>query len=80
MPEDAALTSLANNPPMMEALKEALLKEFRQIDSDAEYDDVRLGQMYRARIVGVEVVDSVFKRVARLKSGGEKEPRVATHR
>ena len=78
MPE--ILAGLANNPPLMEATKQALLNEFRAAVDEGGRTDIELGQMYRARIVGVQTIETVFKRIAKLKTGAPSEPRVANHR
>ena len=82
MPETSILKVLADNPALFEATKKALLEEFEEVEVmvDSDRSDTQLGQMYRARIVGVQVVEAVFKRIAKLKAGTPSEPRVAKHR
>ena len=74
------LIGLANNPPLLEATKKALLDEFRAVADEGGRSDMELGQMYRARIVGVQTVEKVFKRIEKLKTVAPSEPRVASHR
>ena len=81
MPEfPEILAGLANNPPLFEATKQALLDEFRSVVDEGGRNDIELGQMYRARIVGVQTIEKVFKRIEKLKTVAPSEPRVASHR
>ena len=73
-------TTLADNPALFEAVKKALIDEFHVVESEGGMSDERLGQMYRARIIGVQTVEKVFKDIAKLKSPTPNEPRMARHR
>jgi hypothetical protein len=64
------LKVVADNQALTEALKEVLLEEFLNEDgrTDDALSDAQLGQMFRARLVGIQKVESVFKKIARYRS------------
>jgi hypothetical protein len=63
------LKVIAENPALIEALKTELTDAFLSlnIQTDGGYSDTQLGQMYRARIVGLSVVEDVFKKIAKYR-------------
>lgn len=82
MPETNILKVLADNPALFEALEKELISEFELVDGmvDSDKGDVQLGQMFRARITGINAVNTVLKRIEKLKTITPGEPRVAKHR
>lgn len=68
--ERPALKLVADNPSLTDALREELTEAFLGIgiQTDGGMSDTQLGQMYRARIVGLQVVEDVFKKIAKYRS------------
>lgn len=68
------LQIVADNQALFDALKNTIIDEFEIGETvlDSDHDDVKLGQMFRARLIGVRRVEDAFKRIARLKSPPEK--------
>ena len=63
------LRQLADNEPLLEAVKEEVLKSFRlPLDFRNDAPNELLGQQYRARIEGAKLVESAFDLIARLKT------------
>lgn len=63
---DNILTMIADNPALFAAVKEVVLEHFESSDlrTDEAIDDIRLGQMYRARLVGIQKVEEAFKEIS----------------
>lgn len=76
------LKALADNPALLETVENALLAEFKMEAerTDDSISDERLGQMFRARIVGIQKVQSALKKIRALKSPPEKGERIAKFR
>lgn len=63
------LRLIADNPALTEALRALLESKFlndsKQTD---EVSDQQLGQMYRARLIGLEKIDETFREIAKYKT------------
>lgn len=62
----------------MQALKDALFDEFifDEDRTDNALSNEILGQIYRAKILGMERIDRAFKKIARYKSRPEAAPKI----
>lgn len=70
------LKGLADNGALMEAVKELLLKQFSVDNLTATQADIELGQMVRARLVGIKAVEDAFREIRQYQSNptrGEKQ-------
>lgn len=63
---------------MFEALKDALLEEFMIEDNrtDDALSDEQLGRVFRARITGMQKIESAFKKIARYRSRENDGPKL----
>ncbi len=69
MDDKDILRSIADNQPLFEALKKLLKQQFEQTPrTDDAISDAQLGQMYRARLIGLEKIDQAFREIAVYKS------------
>jgi hypothetical protein len=71
------LKVIADNPALFDTLKKVILDEFEieAPQADLGVTDEVLGQIFRARLVGKNKVESAFKKISNYKtieSGGEK--------
>lgn len=66
------LRTIANDQPLIDALKDAFRQEFDK-PVDTNRNDAELGQMVRARIEGMKAVEEVFRKVSQMKTP-EKKP------
>lgn len=67
--EKNILTTLADNPALIDAVKTVLLKQFelpKEVDPRA--DDTLLGQKVRAYIAGASAVKNAFKEIGQHKT------------
>ena len=73
MKDPQILKLLADNPSLLETLKEFLEAKFdlETHRSDDTISDIQLGQMARARLVGLQKIEEAFKEIARMKSGSQ---------
>lgn len=62
------LSSLANNPPLLAAVKELLLTQFSLTDIDTTVPNEVMGQIVRARVDGRAAVEKAFKEIERYRS------------
>jgi hypothetical protein len=62
------LRSFADNPALMEEVKRLLLDQFSPNGLKATESDIILGQMVRARLVNIEGVEAVFKKIANCRT------------
>ncbi len=64
------LQILADNPNLLAELREVLEKSFLSDSprTDDQITDAQLGQMYRARIVGLQKIDDAFREIAKHKT------------
>lgn len=68
--ERPLLKSLADNPNLLKELRSLLEEQFmvEENRSDDQVSDERLGQMFRARLVGLQKLEIAFKEIAKYKS------------
>lgn len=70
------LTAFADNPALMDAVKELVAKQFEAMpDLSKNPSDELLGQFLRAHVTGLEAIDKAWKELAQYKTIEEK-PRV----
>ena len=62
------LKGLADNPALTDAVKECITKYFSVDKLTSDVADIELGQMVRARLVGLQAVNDAFAEIARYKS------------
>lgn len=66
------LRIVADNPQLMEALKRAILRQFRLDNLGTNYPNEVLGQLTRSRLEGKELVELAFKDISHYKSHDKK--------
>ena len=76
--ERLILKVVADNPGLSDAIKEVLLEEFMLDDerTDDALSDEQLGRVFRARITGMQKIESAFKKIARYKSKDKDGPKI----
>jgi len=62
------LKGIANNPDLLEAVKQTVLDQFVEIPYAEGASDELLGQITRARLVGRQKVEAAFHAIAALKT------------
>lgn len=62
------LSQIADNPQLTEALKAVLLKQFSLDQLDNKPDNEKLGQIVRARLDGVLLVENALREIAKHKT------------
>lgn len=62
------LKSLANNPELLQAVKEEVLSRFSETPYAEGASDELLGQLTRARISGIKKVEDAFRAIESLKT------------
>ena len=70
---DNVLKTLADNPVLTEAVKQVILKYFSNDKLTSDLADIELGQMVRARLVGLQAVNDAFAEIAWHKSTPKQE-------
>lgn len=78
MDNSALLSIIADNPNLIEVLKKLLIDEFEITapQSDLGVTDEVLGQIFRARLVGVNKIESAFKKIREHQTVKEEEVKV----
>ena len=66
------LKTVADNPALIEALKELFLKQFNEEYGNTKLDNESLGQVTRSRLDGIEKINLAFKELETLKTVKEK--------
>jgi len=68
------LKVIADNSTLFDAVKSALLEEFEKTTSGVPVttEDAVLGQILRAKMTGIAVVEKTFREIERYKSFSEK--------
>lgn len=66
------LKIVADNPALLQVLREVIESKFSVDDMKEMSDDAVLGQMVRARLVGLRLVSEAFKEIERHKSTPER--------
>ena len=69
---DDILKIVADNPALIEALKEHILKQFDENTLSTSLDNESLGQVTRARLEGIKKVNQAFKELELLKTVKER--------
>lgn len=67
------LKTLADNPSLTEAVRACITKYFSVDKLTSDVADIELGQMVRARLVGLQAVNDAFLEIARHKSAPKQE-------
>jgi len=62
------LKVLADNPALTEAVKEVIAGYFSVDNLESGESDITLGQMVRARLVGLKAVNDAFREIEQYKS------------
>lgn len=64
------LKGIANNPDLLEAVKQTVLNQFKEVPTlyTESATDEQLGQITRARLVGIQKVEAAFHAIASLKT------------
>jgi hypothetical protein len=63
---------LADNPSLMEAVKEVLVRQFDMPKFENDVSDTIIGQAARARATGIAAIDTAFAEIARQRTLKEK--------
>lgn len=72
MDKSIILKGIADNPALMEELKKLFLEEFQTPGMDVNLSNESLGEMVKARLMGVSAIESVFSKILEYKTPGEK--------
>ncbi len=71
------LSTLADNPALMDAVKLLVTKQFEAMpDLSKNPSDELLGQFLRAHVTGLKAIDDAWKELAQYKTTPDKEQRV----
>lgn len=62
------LKTIADNPALFKAVKEAVLAEFEIDKLDVNQPDDLLGQVVRSRLVGMRKVEEAFRKIEQCKT------------
>lgn len=62
------LKGIANNPELLEAVKQTVLEQFAEVIFREDVSDELLGQVTRVRLVGRQKVEAAFQAIAALKT------------
>lgn len=71
MERKEVLQSLADNPLLLEMIRKLLEDKFSIDSLKADDADMILGQMVRARLVGLKAVDEAFREIEQYKSSNK---------
>lgn len=68
------LKVIADNPALLSAVKSVLLEEFEKTTSGVPVttEDAVLGQILRAKMTGIAVVEKAFREIERYKTFSDK--------
>lgn len=72
MDKSIILKGIADNPALMEELKKLFLEEFQTPGMDVHLSNESLGEMVKARLMGVSAIENVFSKILEYKTPGEK--------
>ncbi len=75
MPNDI-LGLIANNPTLLAALKNVLLKQFADMPYDLTMSNEALGEITRSKIDGQAKVEAAFKEISKYKTPEPRAERV----
>lgn len=62
------LKNIADNPALLEALRKTLEKQFSLDNIDTSLTNDQMGEVVRARVDGLKMLDLAFKEIKRFKS------------
>ena len=62
------LKGLADNPALFEAVKKVILSHFDIPNLKSDMSNELLGQLVKARLIGLQQVEEAFKEISRHKS------------
>lgn len=68
------LKVIADNPALLQAVKETILKQFNLEVVTDDMTDEQIGQITRARTKGIQKVETAFSEIARYKTLSDKPP------
>ncbi len=69
------LKNIADNPELLKAVKETVLKHFEDADISSSMTDEQIGQITRARVSGIEKVEDAFREIEAFKSAPTPTPK-----
>jgi hypothetical protein len=70
------LKQIADNPALLGAVKKVILDEFYALSPSEEMTDEMLGQITRARLIGIKKVGEVFQKIANYKTTPKEPERI----
>lgn len=70
------LKTIADNESLFNEVKGVVLREFELCDIDDRMGDEILGQQTRARLTGIKLVESAFKKIAKYKTVPEQPKKI----
>lgn len=70
--KDETLKALADNPSLTKAVRDVLEKYFSTDKLTSDLADIELGQMVRARLVGLKAINDAFAEIASYRT--QKKP------
>lgn len=73
---DKILSTLADNPALTEAVRKAIEKHFSLENMETSLPNAELGELVRAKVEGMKMIDLAFKEIARNKSTPDPVSRV----
>lgn len=75
---DSILKVIADNPALLEAVRKVIDDKFdlEIPQTDMGLNDLELGQMLRARMVGLRKVEEAFKEISQHKSNPNRPERI----
>lgn len=76
MPNNDILKAIADNPTVLNALKELLLKQFESTHINLELSDEQIGQITRSKLLGIEKVEAAFKEISKYKTPEPRPERI----
>lgn len=68
MPRNEILKIIADNPALTDAVKDLIVKYLTADKPIADQSDIVLGQMVRAKLVGLKAVEEAFKEIQQYKT------------
>jgi hypothetical protein len=72
--EPNILKIIADNPALLESLRNLLEGEFVESPLELGFSNERLGERTRARLTGLQAIDEAFKKIAAFRSVEAKQP------
>jgi len=68
MPPEAILKTIADNPQLLQALKEIISKPFYVEEIKSDMSNEQIGQLTRSRIDGLRKVEEGFREIEKYKT------------